>query len=325
MHTVSIAGLGRHFPDNVLNSNTIEERLGLEPGWIHERTGISQRRVAGPDETPSTMATAAARAALSDAGLAPEDLDGIIVATTVPDTFCPSTACRAQAALGATRAWAFDLNAASAGFVYALAAGAAFIASGAAGTILIAAAETATRFIDPDDRGTAVLFGDAAGAVVLRKGDARPVLAAHLAADGALGGALVIPGGGAAMPPSAEVAEQKLATLKMKGGDVFRYAAGALGDTAAAALKKCGLTFGDVDLVVPHQSNRRIIAEAARRMGLPESKFFMNIESVGNTSVASVPVALSEASEKGLLKKDSVIVLVSYGAGLASAAAVVRW
>ena len=325
MATASMAGVGSYVPEHIVENAELEKRLGLESGWIEDKTGVRQRHMAADEEGPGHMAASAARAALDDAGMAPGDLDGILVATTVPDTFCPSTAARVQAALDAGGTFAFDVNTGSAGFIAALAAARAFIAAGDANTILVAAAETATRFVNWDDYKTCILFGDGAGAVVLRAGEERPLLGVRLGCDGAAGEALVIPGGGAIKPPSAEVADRQLATLHMKGGDVFRFAKAVMGEAIKDALEHCGVPMDKVDLIVPHQSNRRIIEEAARVIGLPIEKFFMNLDEVGNTSAASVPVALAAAQARGLLRPGGHVVLVSYGAGLAWGAAVVRW
>jgi len=325
MNNACIAGVGGYVPEKVLTSAELEKRLGLEAGWIEGRTGVAERRIAGENQATSDLAAEASRAALADAGVLPGELDGIIVATTVPDTFCPSAACRVQAALGAERAWAFDVNSASSGFIAALVSARAFIESGAAETILVAGAEVCSRFVDWGDPKTCVLFGDGAGAVVLRKGDSRRVVGAFLGARGADGGALAIPGGGTALPPSERVVKEQLAFLRMDGGAVFRFAKNVIGETVSRALESAGLSAGDADLVVPHQSNVRIIDEAAKLSGIPREKFYVNMRLTGNTSAASVPLALSGAYGEGLLKSNSTVVLVSYGAGLSFGAAVVKW
>lgn len=325
MNYAGIIGTGRYLPDRVVENAELEQRLGLEPGWIEEKTGVRQRRRAADDQAPSHLAANAARAALDNAGMAPADLGGIIVATTAPDTLCPSTACRVQAAVGAGNAWAFDVNGASSGFLAALAAGSAMIAARAADSVCVIGAETTSRFMNWDDRGTCILFGDGAGAVVLKRDAGHEILATRLGADGTGGDALVIPGGCAALPPSQVCADPQLATLHMKGGDVFRFAMRIIGETSRAVLDQCGLSFDEVSLIVPHQSNRRIIAEASALTGVPLDRFYLNLDTVGNTSAASVPVALDQAVSEGRLSAGDLLVMVSYGAGLSWAAAAVRW
>jgi len=325
MSYAGIIGTGSYLPERIVENAELEEHLGLEPGWIEDKTGVRQRRRAADDQAPSHLAAAAAQAALDNAGIDASALDGIITATTVPDTFCPSTACRVQAALGATNAWAFDVNAASGGFLAALAAGNAMVSCGDADTVCVIGAETTSRFMNWDDYKTCILFGDGAGAVVLRRDAGHKILATHLGADGSGADALVVPGGGAAMPPSHEVVDQHLATLHMKGGDVFRFAMRIIGEAAETVLTKCNLCFADVSLIVPHQSNRRIIQEASKITGVPFENFYLNLDRVGNTSVASVPVALAEACANGRLNEADLLVMVSYGAGLSWGATAVRW
>jgi len=322
----AITGWGRYLPERVLTNADLETLVNTNDEWIVSRTGIRERRIAAPDETTATMATAAARAALEVASLTPSDLDLIIVATASPDHFFPSTACIVQHQLGITNIPAFDLGAACSGFVYALGTAAQFIRTGVYRHVLVIGAETLSRFVDYTDRRTAILFGDGAGAVILEATDQpRGVLSLTLHADGAGGPLLAIPGLGAAHPVSPEVLEARGQFIHMEGGEVFKFAVRAMGDAAVKAVELAGMQFADVDLLVPHQANLRIIDAAAKRLDLPRERVWVNIDRYGNTSAASIPISLCEAQEQGLLADGANVLLVAFGGGLTWAASMVRW
>src|SRR5438094_1381144 len=295
--------------------------------WIRARTGIGERRIAAPEETTCTLAVNAARAALDRAQVRAEDLDLIIVATCTPDySNMPATASLVQHALGAPRAGAFDLNAVCSGFLYGLATGSQFIANGAYRSILVIGAEVFTRILDWQDRSTCVLFGDGAGAVLLEPSD-QPggLLSFVLGSDGSGACSLFVPSGGSRRPASAETVAEREHYVKMQGREVFRFATRVMPDSVLQALDAVGLTTEDIDLLIPHQANVRIIDAAARRLKLPESAVFANVERYGNTSAASIPVALCEALEEGLIQTNSTVVMSGFGAGLSWGTAVWKW
>ena len=321
----TITGWGTYLPDRVLTNHDLEHMVETSDEWIVARTGIRERRLAAPTETTTAMAAAASRHALATAGLGPDQLDLIIVATVTPDTLMPSTASLLQAELGASRAGAFDLAAACSGFVYALAVGAQFIAAGTAQTVLVVGVDALTRWVDFSDRSTCVLFGDGAGAVVLQATTAdEGILSTVLGSDGTGAWSLYIDGfrellsANGATPP-------KRPYMRMKGSEVFRFSVRILGEAAFEAIQQAGLQPQDIDLLIPHQANLRIIDAAAKRLGLPMEKVWVNIDRYGNTSAASVPICLAEAADAGALKPGMNVVLVAFGAGLAWAASVVRW
>lgn len=319
-------GLGSCVPERVLTNADLERMVDTTDEWIRTRTGIRERRIADPDTATSDLAAVAAQRALDEAGVAAADVDLIIVATVTPDMPFPATACIVQDRLGARKAAAFDLETACSGFVYALAAGAQFIEAGVYDTVLVIGAETLSKIVDWSDRRTCVLLGDGAGAVVLRPvGPDEGVLSFHLGADGSGAELLKVPAGGSRRPASRETVEQRLHYVYMNGREVFKFAVRVMGEAAQAALARCGLTFADVDLYVPHQANYRIIEASAERFGLPMERVYVNIDRYGNTSAASIPVALDEACSRGLLRPGHVALLVAFGGGLTWGAAVVRW
>lgn len=322
----AIVGWGRAVPERVLTNADLEAMVETNDEWIVSRTGIRERRIAAPDETTSTFAARAARDALAVAHLTPEDLDLIVVATASPDYFFPSTACVVQHLLGVARIPAFDIGAACSGFVYALGTATQFIRTGMYRRILVIGAETLSRFTDYTDRRTAILFGDGAGAVVLEATDAaRGVLSLTMGADGAGGPLLNVPGGGAKQPSTAENLARGDQYIHMEGGEVFKFAVRVMDDAAAEATERAGLRFADIDYLVPHQANLRIIDAAARRMDVPRERVWVNIDCYGNTSAASIPISLSEMADRGLLHDGMNLLLVAFGGGLTWAAAVVRW
>jgi len=321
-----ILGLGASIPEKVITNFDLEKMVDTSDEWIRTRTGIRERRVAPEGQTTSDLALAAARQALAAAGLTAERLDLIIVATVTPDMPFPATACLVQERLGAHRAAAFDLEAACSGFVYALTTGAQFIQAGVYDYVLVIGAETLSRIVDWTDRSTCVLLGDGAGAVVLGPvPDDAGILAAYLGADGSGADLLKQPAGGSLLPASLETVKRRLHFIQMQGREVFRFAVNIMGDAAQKALAQCGLTFADVDLYVPHQANYRIIEASAKRFGLPMEKVMVNIDRYGNTSAASIPVALNEAFRAGRIKSGDIVLLVAFGGGLTWGAAVVKW
>lgn len=323
----TIAGVGSCVPDRVITNADLEKMVDTTDEWIRTRTGIRERRVVAGDQATSDLAVEAARRALAEARLDPADLDLIIVATVTPDMPFPATACIVQNRLGATRAAALDLETACSGFVYGLATGAQFIESGLYNNVLVIGAETLSKIVDWTDRRTCVLLGDGAGAAVLQPA-AEPdqgLLAFHLGADGGGADLLKQPAGGSRMPASEETVRSGLHYVYMNGREVFKFAVKVMGEAAQAALDKCGLSFADVDYYIPHQANYRIIESSARRFGLPMERVFVNIDRYGNTSSASIPVALDEALTEGRIRSGDLVLLVAFGGGLTWGAAVCRW
>lgn len=322
-----ILGAGLAVPDRILTNDDIRA-LGVDTSdeWIFSRTGIRERRVCGPQETTASLGILAGRRAIEDAGLTPDDIGLIICATATSDHIWPASACLIQAGLGCRNAAAFDLGAACSGFVYALETGAGFIRSGAMRYVLVVGADTLTKQINWKDRATCVLFGDGAGAVIL--GPCKPeegLLSTALGADGAGFELIVLPSGGTKFPVTPEAIERRQNCIFMKGAEVYKFAVRIMGDACLEALSKAGLASEDVGLFIPHQANIRIIESAAQRMGLESDRVFVNVARYGNTSAASVPIALREAIDAGRVKKGTVLVFVGFGAGLTWGAAVVRW
>lgn len=323
---VGILGTGHYAPEKVLTNHDLEKFVETTDEWIVERTGISQRHVVEETVATSDIAVKAAEIALKNAGVSAEDIELIIVATLTPDMIFPSAACVVQQKLNAPRAAAFDLSAACSGFVYALSVGSQFIQTGVYKHVLVVAAETLSKITNWEDRNTCVLFGDGAGAAVLgpvEKGYG--LLGIDLGADGSGGHFLHMPAGGSLHPASLKTIQDKMHFIHMNGNEVFKFAVKVMGEAAARALQNAGLNPADIDCLVPHQANIRIIKSAAKRLGLPMSKVFVNVNKYGNTSAASIPMALAEAEEEGRFKKGDIIVLVGFGAGLTWASCVIRW
>ncbi len=325
MPYAAITGWGKAVPERLLTNRDLETMVETTDEWIVSRTGIRQRHIVGPDDSTTSPATAAARQALDRAGRTPAEIDLIVVGTATPDDFLVSQACLVQAELGGSGG-AFDVGAACAGFVTALSVGSQFVNAGVYTRVLVVGVDTLTRYVDYTDRGTCVLFGDGAGAVVIEATDEpRGLLSTVLGADGAGHKHLYVPGWGGLVPESAELFPDYRPYLQMNGKEVFRFAVQVMGDAATEAIRKVDLTFEDIDLLIPHQANQRIIDAAARRLSLPREKVWVNVDRYGNTSAASVPIALCEAAESGSLTEGKNVVLVAFGAGLAWAAGVVRW
>lgn len=323
----AILGTGSYAPPRIVTNDDLSATLETSDEWIQSRTGIRERRVAAPDVATSDLALQAGRAALQDAGITAADLDLIVVATCTPDhpgSF-PSTASVVQAALGATNAAVFDLGAVCSGFTYATHVVAQMIRTGSVGNALVVGAETLSRILNWNDRNTAVLFGDGAGAVVMGPSDEPSYLAGIMGADGTGGPLLNVPAGGSRLPLTADCLQSQSNTIYQNGREVYKFAVVTIGEAAIQALEKAGLTSQDVDCFIPHQANIRIISKAAERMNLPMGKVFINLDRYGNTSAASVPLALDEAVKSGAVKPGSLVVTVGFGAGLTWSANVFRW
>ena len=320
-----ILGTGSYVPERVLTNADLERMVATSDTWIVERTGIRERRIAAPGQACSDLATQAAERALEAAGTAAADLEMILVATCTGDSPMPSTACLVQHRLGATRAAACDLSAACSGFVYALSVADAYVKMGMR-RVLVIGSEVMSAIMDWTDRGTCILFGDGAGAVVVgpAEGD-RGLLSSHLHSDGNLGELICVPGGGSRVPPCEKMLAEGLQYIKMKGNETFKVAVKRLEEAAREALAANGLSVQDLDLYIPHQANTRIIAAVAERLGLPADKVMVNIDRYGNTSAASIPLALDEAVRGGRIKTGDVILMEAFGGGLTWASALLRW
>jgi 3-oxoacyl-[acyl-carrier-protein] synthase-3 len=321
----TVAGLGSVLPNRVVPNQHFESFLDTSDEWIRDRTGIRERRFAEPGEATSDLAVAASRDALETAGLAAEQLDLIVCATLTPDTPIPAAAVWVQRKLG-VGCPAFDVNAACAGFSYALSAGSAFIQSGQAETVLVIGAEVLSRVMDYSDRGTSILFGDGAGAVVLRPSESPGVIGSVLGADGRAAEILIIPAGGSAQPASHETVDARDHSIRMPNGrDVFKRAVVEMSNACRQLLEKSGYTPDDVDLLIPHQANARIMIAVAERLGIGIDRSVVDVESVGNTSAASIPIALDRAWREGRVREGDLVLLTSFGAGLAWGANLLRW
>ena len=323
---IKIAGIGSYTPDKVLTNADLEKMVDTSDDWIITRTGIKERRIGSDDQATSDLGIEAGRLALKDAGLTADDIDLILVATNTTDTPFPSTACWIQKGLKADHVPAFDISAGCTGFIYGMIIAESLILSGKNKRILLLSPEMLSKVTNWKDRNTCVLFGDGAGAVVLEESaDDSGMLSSYWKADGNLAELLLLPGGGSRMPVTHEMVDQNLQYLHMKGNEVFKHAVKRMGEAAVESLKEAGLTTDDVDYLIPHQANIRIIDATGRRLKLPPEKVFVNIHKYGNTSVATVPVGLAELYQEGKLKKDDIIVMDAFGAGFTWAALVYRW
>lgn len=317
-----ITGWGKYLPRRTVTNQELESRIDTSDAWIRERTGIGERRIADDQETTSDMAVQAARQALNVAGLAAEDLDLVIVATVTPERIFPACASVVQNALGARKAGAFDLNAACTGFIYAFATGSQFITSGTFNNVLVIGSEIYSRILDWTDRNTCVLFGDGAGAVVVQGSDTAPgVLSLTLGSDGSGADMVYVPG-----PCGPAFSRDGHYYLAMNGREVFRFAINIMEQATRQAVAGAGLEMSDIELIIPHQANSRIIKAVMKKgLGIPESRIFENVDCYGNTSAASIPIALCEAVEQGRLKEGDHVALVGFGGGLSWGATVIRW
>lgn len=321
-----IIGVGAYLPERVLTNDELQKMVDTNDEWIRTRSGIKERRIISPEQATSDLAVIAGERALADAGVAPEELGLIIVATNTSDTVFPSTACRVQDRLGAKNAAAFDLAAGCTGFVYALVTGSQFITSGSYKKVLVIGAECLSRITDWEDRKTCVLFGDGAGAVVLSPvPQGNGILSFTLRSDGSKGSLLILPAGGSRQPASRDTVDQKLHTIHMDGQEVFKFAVRIMGKAALEVLTAAGLKKSDIDYFIPHQANIRIIESAAKRLNLSMDKVLVNLDRYGNTSTASIPLALAEAVQNGRIKQGDHIVMVGFGAGLTWGATAIKW
>jgi 3-oxoacyl-[acyl-carrier-protein] synthase-3 len=320
-----IVGLGIYLPERILTNFDLEKMVETSDEWIRTRTGVRERRIAEQGESSSDLGSRAALAAIQDAKLTPKDIELIIVATITPDMFFPSTACMIQQKIGA-QCPAFDIAAACSGFPYALAVAEGFVRSGTYRRVLVVGAEVLSGFIDWKDRSTCVLFGDGAGAVVVSEArDGHGIWATYLGADGTQGDLLKIPGGGSRIPPSEESVRSGLHYLKMQGSEIFKLAVRRMEEAIREALHRGGLKPEDVDCLIPHQANLRILQAVGERVNIPLERIFVNVERYGNMSSASTAIALYEAVKQGKIREGSNVVLVAFGGGITWASCLVKW
>lgn len=322
-----IAGTGRGMPATVMTNHDFAAK-GIETSheWIFDRSGIVERRIARSDESTAMLASEAARRAMEKANVHAGDIDTIILSTATPDKLLPSTAVDVQAELGATRAAAFDISAACTGWLYGMTVAEGMMASGAAETILVIGAEKMSAIVDWKDRSTCVLFGDGAGAVVLKRATGnKGILSSFMRSDGKLGDLLHRPSGGAAVPMTEAILSDRSHFVQMAGREVFKHAVRSMAEAADRALDAARLTDEDIDLLIPHQANVRIIEATAKHAGIPMEKVYVNVDRFGNTSSASIPIAMDEAIERGRIKEGSTVLLVAFGAGFTWASMIVRF
>ncbi|MCX5749817.1 MAG: ketoacyl-ACP synthase III [Candidatus Saganbacteria bacterium] len=323
MKSAKIIGTGSALPEKILTNADLSKTVETSDEWIRSRTGIEERRVTDEKTSSSDLALTAVKKALSAAGTAAEELDLIIVGTSTPDTLFPSVGCIIQGKIGAKNAAAFDVSAACSGFNYALATAHAFFSSGKYKKALVVGTDTLAKYLDWTDRGTCVLFGDGAGAVVLESCEkGRGILADYLSADGIGAGHLVMPGGGSRNP---RPKNEKERCISMDGKEVFKFAVKALETSLLKAVEEAGLSINDISLLIPHQANIRIIDHTSKKLSIPKERIFVNLQKYGNTSAASIPIALDEARRSGRIKKDDIIAIVGFGAGLTTGANIIRW
>lgn len=324
--SVGISGIGSYVPDKVLTNDDLSKMVDTSHEWIISRTGIEERRIAPTNMATSDLSTEAARKALEDAKLKPEEIDLIIVATITPDYSFPSTACIVQKNIGAVNAAAFDLNAGCTGFVYGLSTGANFIKAGIYKKVLVIGGEALSKIINWEDRNTCVLFGDGAGACILERcEEGYGILAYELGADGDNHESLIQPGGGSREPASVESLANNLHHIQMDGKEVFKFAVRAMERSSMSVLNMANMDRDDLDFLVPHQANIRIIDSARKKLNLPEEKVYVNLNKYGNMSSASIPVALDEAIKSQRIKKGDSVLLVAFGAGLTWGSIILRW
>jgi 3-oxoacyl-[acyl-carrier-protein] synthase III len=325
MIQTGILGLGCYLPSKKLTNKDLETMVDTSDEWIMTRTGIRERRIAPKEFAASDMGAEAAKAAIKDAGLKPEDIDLIITATVTGDMAFPSTACLIQDKIGAVNAAAFDINAACSGFVFGIITAKQFVDSGFYKNVLVIGSEKMTSLVDWTDRSTCVLFGDGAGACVIGKSKDRQIVSYFIGSDGSGNNLLRLPAGGSRIPATEETVKNKLHFLKMEGNEVFKLAVKVMADAANKAITKAGLLCSEIDLLIPHQANIRILLAVAKKLGLHEEKIFFNIEKYGNMSSASTAVALAEANKENRVKKGDNVCLVAFGAGLTYGAVVIKW
>lgn len=322
-----LVSTGRYTPEKVVTNADWEKVFDTSDQWIRERTGIRERRESSAEETVAFMGREASLQALEGAGLTPEDVDVLLLATATPDRLLPSTACDMQAVLGARNAAAFDIAAACSGFLYALSVAEGMISAEMARNVLVIGGERLTRIMDREDRATAILLGDGAGATVMQPagGSERGILSAYLKSDGTLAELLYRPGGGGNHPPDEAMIRERSYYMKMAGREVFKSAVLSMADACDHALKRAGLTGEDIDLLIPHQANIRIIEATAKHAHIPMDKVYVNVDRYGNTSAASIPIALDECVRSGRVRDGSLVLLVAFGGGFTWASVVLRW
>lgn len=322
----NITGTGRYLPEKIITNQYLESLVETSDEWIRQRTGIIERRMAAPDQATSDLCYEAAKIAIADAGLQPTDVDQIIIATVTPDTMFPATACRVQDKLGCRQVPAFDVTAACSGFIYALAIGHNAIAAGVAKHVLVIGAETLTRITDYTDRSTCILFGDGAGAAVLSLVDTDDgIIDTHLASDGSGGDLMVLPASGSLHPATHETVDKRMHYTVLQGRAVYKNAISKIVTSVNDSLNRCNLTLDDVKLIIPHQMNARIIESAAKHLGIPLEKIFVNLDMYGNTSAATIPMALDQAKREGKIQKGDLVCLVAFGGGMTWASTLIRW
>jgi 3-oxoacyl-[acyl-carrier-protein] synthase-3 len=323
---VEIAALGSYLPERALTNQDFEKMVETSDDWITQRTGIKVRRIAAENEATSDLAVRAARMALERAALDPQAVDAIIVATCTPDYHFPATACLVQSAIGAKNAAGFDLEAACCGFLFGLNHAAAAIAGGLLKNVLVIGAETLSRFTDYSDRGSCILFGDGAGAVLLTPSrNGGELIYCEMGSDGSGGDLAIVPAGGSRNPASEETVRQRAHYMRLNGPEVFKWAVNKLGELVTRMPEQTGIPLDDIKLIVPHQSNVRIIQSFCQRAGIPEGKAYINIDRVGNTSAASIPLALDEAVQEGRLQRGDLVLLLAFGGGLTWGTALLRY
>lgn len=326
LRAVGIASVGAYTPAKRLTNFDLEKMIDTSDEWIRTRTGIRERRIVENGVCTSDMGVIAARMALERAGVSPDEVDLIITGTATPDMMFPSTGCLIQDKLGASKAAAFDLEAGCTGFVYSIAVGSQFVQTGLYDNVLVVGSDTLSKVTDWTDRNTCVLFGDGAGAVLLKPvPEGTGILSLYLGADGSGGELLKLPGGGSRYPANKESVEKKQHYIKMAGNEVFKFATKIMEEATLEAIKRSGVSVDEVKCFIPHQANIRIIEAAAKRLGIPMDKVFVNVSNYGNTSNGSIPIALFEAQDQGRIKKGDIVVIVAFGAGLTWASSVIKW
>lgn len=321
-----ILGIGSYVPERILTNFDLESMVETSNQWIIERSGIRERRIAAPEQATSDLAVEAAKRALEDAGVSSEEIDLIIVATNTPDCLFPATACIVQNAIGANKAGGFDLLAGCTGFIYALSTAAQFVSAGTYKRVLVIGAETLSKVVDWEDRKTCVLFGDGAGAALIGPvPQGYGVMHSKLGSDGSGQDLLCLPAGGSRYPACRKTIDEKQHFLKMNGREVFKFAVRTCGDGTLKTLEEAGMSMADIDFLVPHQANNRIIAAAAKRLNISPDKVIINLDRFGNTSTASIPMALEEAVKQNRIKDGDNVVMTAFGAGLTWAVSILKW
>ncbi|UMZ73322.1 beta-ketoacyl-ACP synthase III [Natranaerofaba carboxydovora] len=327
LNNIKVLSTGKHLPERVVTNKELENYVETSENWISSRTGIEERRFVSDNESTSDLAAVAAKEALKRAEVKPEEVSMIVVTTMTPDMPFPSTACLVQDKIGAENAFAFDLEAACSGFLYGLIVGSQFVSAGSCRYVLVIGAETMSKILDFEDRSTCVLFGDGAGACLLGKADNhnQGILSFDLGADGGKSEILKMPGGGSLFPASHETVKNRYHYLKMNGNEVYKFAVKFLGQSALKTLEDAGKNPDEIDLLIPHQANLRIIDSAVKKLGIDYDKVFLNVAKYGNMSAASIPVALDEALDDGKITRGDLLVLVGFGAGLTWGSCVLVW